>query len=244
MTQQIDRPVRLVEPIRAKPKQETAEATPLRPVVPPQAAASPYLWIYLTDGASMKVDSVKETDTGAWYSRGNLSIFVERERIARIEADGPGAKSSGWVNRDWTSGNPKIDSLIRINGARFSVDPYLLFCVIEHESQFHVKAVSPKGARGLMQLMPGTATRFGVRRSFDPAENIFGGTQYLKELLQKFDGRLDLVLAGYNAGEGAVLKYGWTVPPYRETREYVRKITRRYGSDKVDSPGKTTAAPR
>jgi len=82
-----------------------------------------------------------------------------------------------------------------------------------------------------MQLMPGTASRFGVRHSFEPAENIYGGTQYLKELLAKFGGRLDLVLASYNAGEGAVIKYGGNVPPYRETRDYVKRVTQRYGAD-------------
>jgi soluble lytic murein transglycosylase-like protein len=96
-----------------------------------------------------------------------------------------------------------------------------------------------------MQLMSGTASRFGVRRPFDPAENIFGGTQYLKELLKMFSGRIDLALASYNAGEGAVLKYGGKVPPYRETREYVNKITRRYGIDpKKDSQEKRSVSPQ
>jgi soluble lytic murein transglycosylase-like protein len=80
-----------------------------------------------------------------------------------------------------------------------------------------------------MQLMPGTARRFGVRRPYDIAENIRGGTQYLKELMTMFSGQVTLVLASYNAGEGAVLKYGRTVPPYKETREYVKRIGKRYG---------------
>lgn len=80
-----------------------------------------------------------------------------------------------------------------------------------------------------MQLMPATARRLGVRNSFDPAENIRGGTQYLRELMDMFGGKVNLVLASYNAGEGAVLKYGRNVPPYRETREYVKTIGKRYG---------------
>jgi soluble lytic murein transglycosylase-like protein len=80
-----------------------------------------------------------------------------------------------------------------------------------------------------MQLMPGTARRLGVRRPFDAAENIRGGTQYLRELMDMFGGQVNLVLASYNAGEGAVMKYGRNVPPYRETREYVKKIGKRYG---------------
>jgi soluble lytic murein transglycosylase-like protein len=79
-----------------------------------------------------------------------------------------------------------------------------------------------------MQLMPGTGARFGVRRPHDPAQNIAGGTRYLRELLNKFNNRVDLVLASYNAGEGAVIKFGHRVPPYQETRNYVKKISKRY----------------
>ena len=81
-----------------------------------------------------------------------------------------------------------------------------------------------------MQLMPGTARRFAVSRPFDPIENIRGGTRYLKELLGMFNGRVDLALASYNAGEGRVIQYGRKVPPFQETREYVRRIGKRYGS--------------
>jgi Transglycosylase SLT domain len=128
----------------------------------------------------------------------------------------------------WTTGNAKIDALIRQNGARFGVDPYFIYCVIQQESSFSSTALSVKGAQGLMQLMPGTAARYGVMNSNDPAQNIMGGTRYLKDLLQLFHGRIDLVLAGYNAGEGAVIRYGQTIPPYRETRDYVRLISKRY----------------
>jgi soluble lytic murein transglycosylase-like protein len=140
-----------------------------------------------------------------------------------------GNTRGGWLARGWTSGDAGIDQLIRHNGERFGVDPYLVFCVMEQESQFHQRAVSPKGARGLMQLMPSTGARFGVRRFFDPAENIAGGTRYLKELLDRFNGRVDLVLASYNAGEGAVERYGRAVPPFSETRTYVKRISARYG---------------
>jgi len=160
-----------------------------------------------------------------------VSMFLDRERIARIEREQPVTSASAWRQGGWTSGNDRIDHLIKINAARYAVDPYLVFCVIEQESQFHTFARSPKGAQGLMQLMPGTARRLGVRRPYDPAENIMGGTRYLKELLTMFDGRVELVLASYNAGEGAVMKYGRNVPPYRETREYVKKIGKRYGID-------------
>src|SRR4026208_353680 len=97
------------------------------------------------------------------------------------------------------------------------------------ESSFRAGATSPKGAQGLMQLMPGTAARYGVTNPYDIAQNIKGGTRYLKDLLTMFNGRVDLALAGYNAGEGAVMKYGYTIPPYDETRSYVRLILKRYG---------------
>ena len=128
----------------------------------------------------------------------------------------------------WTTGSAKIDGLIRLNGQRYGVDPYLIYCIMHQESRFGANATSTAGAMGLMQLMPGTAARFGVSNPYDPAQSIMGGTRYLKELLRLFGGRVDLALAGYNAGEGAVMKYGRRVPPYRETQEYVRRISLRY----------------
>ena len=245
VTQRIDRPIQAIDPIRAEPKKDPAKLIPVPGVATDSKhRAADAFWIYLKGGARMKAEDVVESEAGAWYRRDTLSIFIERERIERIERDSGVAKQTGWRERGWTTGNGRIDELIRSNSTRFGLDPYLVFCVIEHESHFHVQALSPKGARGLMQLMPGTARRFGVRRPFDPAENIFGGTQYLKELLKMFDGRLDLVLASYNAGEGAVIKYGGNVPPYRETREYVKRISRRYGANPSDPAEKISAPPQ
>ena len=132
-------------------------------------------------------------------------------------------------NLAWTTGSTRIDGLIRQYGAQYGVDPYLIYCLMSQESRFITSAVSPKGAQGLMQLMPGTAARYGVTNPYDVAQNIKGGTRYLKDLLKMFNGRVDLALAGYNAGEGAVMKYGYTIPPYDETRNYVRLILKRYG---------------
>ena len=128
----------------------------------------------------------------------------------------------------WSTGNSKIDNLIRHYGAQHGVDPFLIYCLMSQESSFITGATSPKGAQGLMQLMPGTAARYGVTNPYDVAQNIQGGTRYLKDLLKMFNGRIDLALAGYNAGEGAVMKYGKTIPPYDETRNYVRLILKRY----------------
>jgi len=128
----------------------------------------------------------------------------------------------------FTTGDPRIDSYIVESGVRHGVDPVLIYALMHQESAFKRGAISYKGARGLMQLMPGTAARFGVTNIFDPRQNIEGGTRYLRFLLNAFDGDIPLTLAGYNAGEGAVLKYGRRIPPYRETQEYVRRITQRY----------------
>jgi hypothetical protein len=150
------------------------------------------------------------------------------------------------ISPPWTTGNAGIDALIRRNGARYGVDPYLIYCVIHQESSFRPTALSPKGAQGLMQLMPGTAARYGVTDVNDPAQNISGGTRYLKDLLRLFGGRVDLALAGYNAGEGAVIRYGQTVPPYKETENYVRLISRRYYRRTSPAPaqGRPAKAPR
>lgn len=133
----------------------------------------------------------------------------------------------------WSTGNSKVDSLIRYYGQQYGVDPYLIYCTMSQESSFNSGATSPKGAMGLMQLMPGTAARYGVTNPYDVAQSIKGGTRYLKDLLEMFNGRVDLALAGYNAGEGAVMKFGKTIPPYNETRNYVRLILKRYNTRKT-----------
>lgn len=129
----------------------------------------------------------------------------------------------------FTTGNADIDNFIVESGKRNSVDPLLLYSIMHQESSFKPRAMSHKGARGLMQLMPPTAARFGVTNIWDPKQNIEGGARYMRFLLNLFDGDVRLALAGYNAGEGAVMKYGRKVPPYSETQEYVRRIGRRYG---------------
>ena len=107
---------------------------------------------------------------------------------------------------------------------KHSLRPELVRAVIQVESGFNPGARSRKGAMGLMQLMPETAARLGVRDAFDPAENIRGGTAYLRQLLDRYHGDEELALAAYNAGSGAVEKYGQRVPPYRETRDYVKRV--------------------
>ena len=128
----------------------------------------------------------------------------------------------------FTTGNTDVDKFIVESGQRNSVDPLLLYAIMHQESSFKPRAMSHKGARGLMQLIPPTASRFGVTNIWDPKQNIEGGARYMRFLLDLFSGDVRLALAGYNAGEGAVMKYGFKVPPYNETQEYVRRIGRRY----------------
>jgi soluble lytic murein transglycosylase-like protein len=168
------------------------------------------------------------------------------EEIASPALRAPGAETLGMATGEslagFSTGDARIDSMIVGAGRRHGVDPVLLYAVMHRESSFKRMAVSHKGASGLMQLMPATARRFGVRNIFDPAENIEAGTRYLRWLLNTFDGDVRLALAGYNAGEGAVMKYGWRVPPYRETQEYVRRITERYAL--IRDPQTARRAPR
>lgn len=134
----------------------------------------------------------------------------------------------GNISPNVATGNVRIDDLITQAAARNGIDHHLILAVMKQESSFNPQAVSYKGARGLMQLMPATAARFGVRDIFDPAQNIEGGARYLRFLLDTFNGDVELALAGYNAGEGAVMRYGNQIPPYRETQDYVRKISAHY----------------
>lgn len=132
--------------------------------------------------------------------------------------------------KGFTTGNAAHDSFIVDSSRRYGIDPLLIYSQMHQESSFKINATSYKGASGLMQLMPATARRFGVTKIYDPQQNIDAGVKYMRWLLDTFRGDVVLALAGYNAGEGAVMKYGWNVPPYRETQEYVRRISARYNA--------------
>lgn len=125
---------------------------------------------------------------------------------------------------------PSIDTHIREAAQRYGMSEQLVAAVIRVESGFNPRAVSPKGARGLMQLMPATASQLGVRDAFDPIANIDGGVRHLRGLMERFENNLPLALAAYNAGEGAVVQYGG-IPPYRETQQYVTRILRIVGGE-------------
>lgn len=155
--------------------------------------------------------------TGILFSRVMAPIAVASSTaLPPIPADIP------------TSGNTELDRIIFDSAQREGLDPRFVHAVIWQESKYIVDARSHAGAQGLMQLMPATAKRFGCEDSNDPKANIQAGTKYLHWLLKRFDGNVELALAGYNAGEGSVDKYNG-IPPYNETRNYVKIISERYG---------------
>ncbi len=131
------------------------------------------------------------------------------------------------------SPNTPFHDIIRAAGERYGVDPDLIHCVIAVESNFNAKAISSRNARGLMQLLPSTANRMGVKNIFDPKENVDGGTRYLREMLTRYHNNVTLALAAYNAGPQKVQHYGNRVPPYQETQKYIERIARGYAKIKA-----------
>lgn len=127
---------------------------------------------------------------------------------------------------------PDVNDLVNEASGRYRLDPDLVNSVIKAESGFNVRAVSPKGAQGLMQLMPGTASGLGVRNAFDPQANVEGGTKYLRELLERYNFDLVKALAAYNAGPQKVERFGG-VPPYYETRAYVARVVQDFNKKKA-----------
>lgn len=168
------------------------------------------------------------------YTRQNANGVVEATNIPGSSAAGyrltyPGKGTLIHSRSFQGSYSGEFEHHIEAAAALHQLNPNLVKAVIKAESEFDQWAVSSKGAQGLMQLMPSTARRFGVSDPFDARQNIFAGTQYLRVLIDMFGGDVSLALAGYNAGENAVRRYGG-IPPYRETRNYVRKVRRFLGT--------------
>jgi soluble lytic murein transglycosylase-like protein len=190
----------------------------------------------LTNGRTLKLAAYEVTADVARLTLttgGHIEIPIERiERILDDEVVPVPPSSGALPERRWRFAEDseplfgsRFDPIIIEASRKFDVDAALVSAVIKAESDYNPRIVSHKGARGLMQLMPATARRFGVTDPFDPSANVHAGARYLRWLLDRFDGNAELALAGYNAGEGNVAKYAG-VPPFRETVEYIRRIAR------------------
>jgi hypothetical protein len=185
-------------------------------------------WLYL-NGRGVHADDALAV---AWLRRAESLGLALPERIldgvGPVEAVTPRCRDSAGRDRGLNS-RARADLARRIYqlAPDYDLDPALVLEVVRAESNFNPRARSHKGALGLMQLIPATARRFGVRDPLEPLDNLRGGMAYLQWLLQHFDGDLALTLAGYNAGENAVKRYGG-IPPYAETRDYVERILQRY----------------
>ena len=183
----------------------------------------------LSTGSTMKVTAQRaEGDLVVLVLKGGGEVGVPAAMVRGIVPDevleeiGPG---------DAANGAGDFEGLVAEAARRHGLDPGLVMAVVGVESGFQPQAVSPKGAQGLMQLMPATARDLGVADPLDPAANLDGGSRYLSSLVARYDGDLTKALAAYNAGMGAVARHGG-VPPYTETRNYVRKVLGRYQGGK------------
>lgn len=166
--------------------------------------------------SSVASATVMEVNADGTVTTYKARDYLAEQRQSRMK---PGVHFSSLTREP----KDNFNEIISAAAQKYSIDQILIHAVIRTESSYRANALSPKGAQGLMQLMPNTAKNFGVENAFDPEQNIYGGARYLKYLIDKFDGELTLALAAYNAGEGAVEKYGG-IPPYPETVEYVEKI--------------------
>jgi hypothetical protein len=194
----------------------------------PRAAS----WLVVIALASGLPWCASRAEAGGTYSRidedgvTHITDAPTDPRFRRI-SDSSGT-ANGWLRVPQAARGNRWGQDINEIAERYGVDPALIHAVIDAESAFNPWAVSRKGAQGLMQLMPRTASALGVRDSFNPRENIEGGVRHLRYLLDRYPGNVSLALAAYNAGEGAVDYYGG-VPPYAETQQYVQKILQRGG---------------
>lgn len=188
--------------------------------------------LYLAVDDSNFTDVPTEEITG--YEKDlSLPVPPPASSHASVAASSVSAKSEFAKSGSAKSGPaPPLNEVVNVASAAYHLDPDLVNSVIHAESGFNAHAVSPKGARGLMQLMPGTASQLGVNDSFDPQANVTGGSRYLRELLERYDFDLVKALAAYNAGPERVEQYRG-VPPFRETRAYVARIVHEYNTKKT-----------
>jgi soluble lytic murein transglycosylase-like protein len=186
-------------------------------------------------GAALALCGAAQADTYGFVDGDRVSIVISdtppadsRYKLFRKNPPGQVTELIGGSAGGETLELGRYRNQILAAAQEARVDPALIHAVISVESGYNPSARSSAGAVGLMQLMPGTAKRYGVKNRLDPAQNIFGGARYLRDLQVMFDDNLQLVLAAYNAGEQAVMKHGMRIPPYRETVAYVPKVMQLY----------------
>ncbi|MEY6431186.1 lytic transglycosylase domain-containing protein [Thioalkalicoccus limnaeus] len=190
------------------------------------AAADVYKYVDAQGGVIFTDKPLTRQGVTLEWRRSTTSLTAEHQESAqRVLAQARVLSSApAKLGRTAAQRRADFDPMIRANAARYRLSPELLHAVIRAESAYNPAAVSPAGATGLMQLMPATAERYRVRDIWDPAENLRGGAEYLRYLLDLFDQDLRLALAGYNAGENAVIRHGRQIPPFAETQTYVRRV--------------------
>lgn len=169
----------------------------------------------------------KKQPKGKGFQAYNKKVKVTWYKDTNVHAYKDWGKTEASVLPSYSKNRSRFDHLIVASARRHNLDPGLMKAIMHTESGFNPRARSPVGAQGLMQLMPATGKDHGVRNPWDPAQNIEGAAKYLKYLTKLFKGDKRLILAGYNAGQGNVLKYGG-IPPFKETQNYVRKVLSRY----------------
>jgi soluble lytic murein transglycosylase-like protein len=220
------------------------KATWLMPLLLFSASAARAEYIVLQSGLRLHVtgyqllgEKYRLQLQGGWMDVNASDVVkIEPEEVFSPIAQPPAAAPAPAADQ------PPFHEFVLAAASRYGVDAELISSVMEVESHFNPKAVSVKNARGLMQLLPETAARLGVKDIFDPKENIDAGTHYLHDLLQLYKNDLTLALAAYNAGPDNVQKYG-NVPPFRETESYVKQVKRKYQKNKSAPASKTTPPP-
>lgn len=229
-----DKPAAKIEPVKTSDKTPVTELSKVvaaasekqTPPVKEEKAAETIETVKNQETAetvniqSVKVENVKSPESREQKPTAtNEIVKTPEEPVLQVKKPSLGGLSTG---------NAAVDGYIEEFSTLFNVDPLLIYAQMSQESSFKARATSSKGASGFMQLMPATAARFGVTNVYNPKQNIKAGVKYMRWLLDKFGGDMRLALAGYNAGEGAVMKYGNKIPPYRETQNYVAKIMSHY----------------